>query len=367
MITHLDKVSFNFIILNGCRHNCNGCTVIKDNNPQISDSDYTSLIALFKEFKDKNVKVEELALGLTDFLSRSNRKELVNDTRLQHLFKEVDNLEINITCLVGKDDELRDMVDDINILPNHLKLELGVPFEYHLRDKDKYKNVLLSNINKLNTLLDNRLEQVRFQINYSQAKYIDQFGFDLESDGFINLLNQEMSDITFVDIALPDLNKNLKDINVRQSLLSTIRKSNDLIYNKLIDSINNKDINWPFPNEVIDTDVGIGLTYYGSELYLFTNVFDNFSTTNDFFKVYKPWTYDNLLRTINDITIKGIEFSTKTKDCSACPYLLKCSSKGTLGLMQVANYKECISLYPRLEPHLDEYRNLYVLKDNQWT
>lgn len=362
MFTKIKSISITYNILNGCRYSCTGCLQDKFNNDQITDQEYEELLFFYEDLKKNNVKIVELALGPTDFMSASNRTELMNDPRLMKLISYGRNLDVNFSCLDQNEDRLNELVNELKNLPKGTHIEFGIPYEFDKRFNQKYQKHLVKTIDILQGKLGNIIEDFQFTINYNHDEFVKQFKEELTQESFNEMIQRQIYPNAKVDLFLPELLKDLTDLNVRMSLRRSIDGANKFYIGRLEEDLRNGEATWHpviseegFPNSQ-------RINYYKGDFYLCVVVFDNALVIHPYLKVKKPWTYENLLNTVLELQERAFDYSLKTNHCSTCPHLWRCAPKGTITLMEIARYKDCITMLRGNEDLLSKHRDIVISK-----
>lgn len=340
----LEYVSFRYMILNGCRHHCSGCTQKRDENPPITDQDYIDLKNLYEDIIAHGGKIKEMVLTPTDFMSAANRTELMNDERLMELASYGEDFDVNLTCLDQDMHRIEDLVNDLNKLPKNVKLELGIPYEYAKRNNPKYQNHIVKTLEMLQERLNNHIYDIQFAVNYSAPTFESENKEELTLEGFKELMSREIYPGSKLDLALPDTNLDLRDLNVRSSLKKSLHGLNDLYVKIMEEDVEHNEITTVYARAMPGYTDSIALNYYDGELYLSAVSFDISFIREEIFRISKPWTYDSIILKISEVISDGLVYTEKTHDCQSCPHLINCAKVGTLSLMKIANYKDCISM-----------------------
>lgn len=358
MFTGIKNVSFKYAVLNGCRHHCSGCTQKKESNPQITDADFIALKTLYDDLLKHGVFIQEMALTPTDFMSASNRTELMDESRLIDLAAYGVDFDVNLTCLDQNKFMIADLTNDYNKLPRHIRLELGVPYEYAKRFNKKYQQHIVNTLNLLQDKLNNPITDIQFLVNYSEPTFYSENKEPLTSEGFNELVARNIYPGAKIDLALPDTNLNLKDLNVRAALRKSIDNLNRVYVDIMKDNLRDQHATTIYSRALPDVENCLAMNYYDGELYISAVAFDIVFIKDDLFKIDKPWSYESINNSLMRMTDRGFEYAEKTKDCLCCPHLPNCAIKGTLGLMELARYKDCVSMLRDNNDLIKEHQSL---------
>lgn len=334
-------LDFTLEITSGCRHNCSGCKVDKDDNELPSQEEFGKIIDYIKDLKRNNVALMNLAIGPTDILSYGPLEELGVNKQLQEISRMFLKVALNCSFLTPNLAEYSRLASFIeNLIPNGL-VKFTVPIEITKINNKKYIETIYNNIATLESMLTSvKISMVYVVINYDAL--IKEYS-QTDIDAIYNTSHLKLHKHTHTDFIIPHGRQNLRDPEVSASFLETIHSLNNLLlrtYATKSNDGNDFDLVELNTNEGEDWDV----IYRNGEMYLPPFIVEAFTSFDESFKIPKPWSYEATNDLDFDNNLRSIEIAISNNICGSCKHMAKCAERGVQMVMDIVNSDKCISV-----------------------
>lgn len=334
-------------VASGCRYNCTGCQVEKENNRIPTEAEFDRLDEMVASLKSNGMDATDLILGPTDILSADNREEFMSHPRMAKLASNFRRLLVN-TAFLSKDEAdyvwLADKVS--KMIPGGTVCSVS-PFEIKHLYNEKYIEVLKK---RIVTFRDNLVN-----IDYPKVYTTVAVNFD----DYLPLGQQTIRDARVIklhsyangDLILPHGRKGFKTAQD----IEDFHKSVDLLTDAILTSTHvsrttdsaSPDLNEFRPGE----GTGASLSFRNGSLYFRPFLVEAFDIFHPRFQMSDEWNFEGVYEHHEERIIKGLTYASEVKDCSDCPMSYKCAERGALAIMEHTGRKTCITgakRYPEL-------------------
>lgn len=327
-------IDFNLELLRGCKWNCTGCNIAKEEQDGFLEGDFDRLMRLFADLQQNHHILSNIAITPTDFMVAQNSKKILT-MELRPMFEMFGAVTLNSTFLEERE-LIAEWADILRPLLKGLTLKFSVPVEPEHYEKQKYMDIILGNIDYMLSMLPETKYTKTYLVGnlYEYKKFSD---FEFYSKDFHNRWNGGHLDLVITEGRLP-----LHDINSRARLRNIIRFQNDL-YDRTVEKRNFKDINFTYGklHEGGDKDY----VYKNGRIYAPVFVGEPLIVFEDSYSLGREieWTTDNLVHFENQMTVESLEYLEETNECNTCEYANLCVARGLTKLMKTLHVKDCFA------------------------
>lgn len=336
-------IDFTVEVLHGCKWNCAGCNVGKNEQNGFLEGDRDRLLSLFADLKANHHILSNFAIGPTDFMTADNGREMLIETQpMMDMFAAV-TLQ---TAFLEKPDQIVQWAEFLRPILAGREVKFAVPLDPRHYKNRKFFETILSN----RDLLVSLLPETKYTKTYLIGNLVEYR--DYNADPFNNdkitfeeysELFHEASNGNHLDLVIANGRSPLTDLNNREALKSVVRYQNRL-YNEAIQTEASKtNVNFTYGklHEGFDKDY----IYKNGSIYspVFAGeplvVFEpDYGLSNDV-----EWTTASLIDYENDFMVESLEYLERTTQCSSCEFAHVCAGRGILKLMKTLRVTDCFA------------------------
>ena len=316
--THLDvKVNLTLDILEGCIHNCSGCYVNKRGN-SVEDDVLIRIPKIQDMFNNSGIRFSSLIIGPTDIFGSGNALEVVKNKHIRQAISNCTTVEMVSTLDIVSDE----IINEFNSIPKKDGFMYG--FQIAI---DPY-NYDISDLKRKVELLNKFTDPLNFYIVFNMAlEKVD-----------IEKISREVKDElnSFIEF-LPSYQRfSRKSVHTDMIEAWKKRLSDYENQDKSIISMTIRDKQQGGPYE-------LNYSLYKGKFYSVPFVYDNAIIPTDKFLIkgddIKDWTD---IKT--NLYLDGLEYISKTDECSNCSRREVCLNKHVLNYMEHYGITQCV--YP---------------------
>lgn len=347
MLTENQLLELTFDISSGCRHNCTGCHVIKEQARMPTSEEWKQLFTLVDDCQSKGIEIAEITLGPTDLLTATNREEIFNSPEVAKLCSKFKVINYNITCLLHDEEPYIWMAKQISKLGKGKFNYLFIPVEpAHIYNKF-YMNTLRYRIGLLmdNLEQDVIIEQVVPVMNINkQVVFNKKTGEGMTRKLYDDFYDMNLWGPSYFDFGI-HYGRNGMDKQSANDFIDTIQITNDVrlpVYEELrIRTASN-------PHEDFLTEInpneGIKWNLYWTEgkMYKKVHVGELVAICDEAFRIpLTTWTKEDLEQCLLKMYTEQLTFGEQIDDCAHCPFVVNCALAGRFKMMEIAETERC--------------------------
>lgn len=337
-------------ILQGCRHDCMGCAIDRDNIQYPTDNEWVRLEQLLDSFVENDQILYHLNIGATDVISANNREQLFNDPHFKRIAPRFIKHSFTCSFLSPRHEDYVALARDIeSVIPNGV-MRFQIPFEAKHIDNPKY----IETISKHMKWLKDEFTTVDFpkvlcaiifdsENTYSyeeKEKLSKQFVNHAKSLKLLDGIEVEM------DFNFPHARRSLDDIMNAHKFVRSVKYLNNTMVS-LMDDIAAAGGECPYDWRVRDYLSNEGLSwdtlYLNGELYLRPFLLESVTAIDDVFKINGEWSYSSFYHDRQEKLVKQYTYAHTVPDCVGCEFMSLCSHRGVHAVMERLGLTECFS------------------------
>lgn len=331
-------------VTQGCRHNCTGCQVDRENNRLPTDEEYDRLEAMVVDLKNNQVIPADFIIGPTDIMTSTNREECLENPRLKQLLSHYRKLVLNCAFLWKNKEDYLWLAKTIDwLIPGGL-VKLTVPFEVSQLQNQKYIAKIRERISWVDEALTSaKISKVYCAVNFDACIVFDrENGTSLTEDLIDKTYHVKLFHDTNVDFILPHGRVGFEDLMNRQNFINSTHRLNRLLLD-VMDRYQGKGTG-PTANE-LQSHEGLGwdTVFRNGDLYLRAFLVEPFASFEEEFRVKGSWDFAGFYNHRQEQLIDQLNYAQKTDDCMTCQHLGLCAERGVHSIMKIASIDECIS------------------------
>jgi len=329
-------------VLSGCDHGCLGCFVNKNIDKSMNQQILDRAKELADGVKRTGLNLREFVIGPTDFFTANNTKEILNNQTIQEIMREHVGARIAAPAkfdlaTMEKVKEIFSILDDENKFRRDMIIEFIMPISKidQMLDDDQYFNDVM--------------EKIEFFKNETPKKM--DWSWTLQAS---NVVGKKIDKETYNRIIQKSLNEYETIVEMNPAFS---RAPSTFIQKRNLDSWNE------FLGKVIDEDNAYNATMSMANLYCNSINFIGLTvipgkdgpTTHlnvmlheqAFFLQNKNLdvtglSFEEILERKNQLVTKGINKSSKVKDCSNCKYSVACASRLIFEAQETLGIDGCV-------------------------
>lgn len=329
-------------VLSGCDHGCLGCFVNKNIDKSMNQQILDRAKELADGVKRTGLNLREFVIGPTDFFTANNTKEILNNQTVQEIMREHVGARIAAPAkfdlaTMEKVKEIFSILDDENKFRRDMIIEFIMPISKidQMLDDDQYFNDVM--------------EKIEFFKNETPKKM--DWSWTLQAS---NVVGKKIDKETYNRIIQKSLNEYETIVEMNPAFS---RAPSTFIQKRNLDSWNE------FLGKVIDEDNAYNATMSMANLYCNSINFIGLTvipgkdgpTTHlnvmlheqAFFLQNKNLdvtglSFEEILERKNQLVTKGINKSSKVKDCSNCKYSVACASRLIFEAQETLGIDGCV-------------------------
>lgn len=324
-------IFLNLDLLNGCEFSCDGCFVNKGINSHDLERDLQTVAAIADQINESHYHLEEIALGPTDFFSSKNIRDILKSPDFKRLFKNPQTKFVMTSTLKVGVDSMKEKLKLLEESIGHLDIDLLIAI-----DMDEFLNTpgfIESLKERWSILEESSLEfDPAFQINIHPSELIKSDPQNLTR--LAELIKHEFNTIlefnpSILRVKHRKLNENLG------FWMNTMRENQKSDPQKFTYTMLNKSHNGM--NSLV-------LNFKNNDFYICPFIYENVFSYEEAFKISKKgseYSLDDLIGEKEEYLVKQFNYSTQTKHCGDCEYLISCSYKNVLTFMEANKISQC--------------------------
>lgn len=337
-------IDFTMEIASGCRHNCSGCMVEKEDNRFPNMEDFDRIDAMLSSFEDAELEMLNFILGPTDILSSENKDAILEHPRIKSIAQRFLKTTLNCAFLDPKPAVYEKLARQVEaLIPNGL-LKFTVPFEVRHIDNPVY----IDGIRKRVAYFESCLKTVKITRVYSVVNFEESIandakrGFTLTHDILTRAYHVDLHPTSHSDFILPHGRDSLRDPVNRERFLTSLHHLNGLlIESRKAANARNEHF------EIVELQMNEGedwdVVYRNGEMYVPPFIVEAFSSFEPEHRVDGPWSFENIFAQEEEGMFECITLAQSNGVCDGCEFVAKCAERGVQKVMEITNAQTCIS------------------------
>ena len=341
-----DAVKFDVLIqmevLAGCEQGCLGCFVDKAIDPVSNQQIIDRAKELADGVKRTGLNLREFVIGPTDLFSAKNTKEVLNNPVVQQIMREHTGARIASPAKFDKAPmekvrEIFDILDDENKFRRDMIIEFIMPIgriNEMLDDDDYYKSVM----EKVEFFKNDTPKQMDWSWTLQASNVV---GKQIDKEKYKRLVKRSVEDFGTIMEMNPAFSRAPNQLVQRNNLFGWNK-----FLSSVIDEESSKEAVMSMANLYCNSINFVGITIVPGENGPTTHL-NVMLHEQAFFLQNKNLdvtglTFEEILQRKNELVTKGINRSSKVKDCQDCQYAVACANRLVFEAQESLNVNGCV-------------------------
>ena len=341
-----DAVKFDVLIqmevLAGCEQGCLGCFVDKAIDPVSNQQIIDRAKELADGVKRTGLNLREFVIGPTDLFSAKNSKEVLNNPVVQQIMREHTGARIASPAKFDKASmekvrEIFNILDDDDKFRRDMIIEFIMPIgriNEMLDDDDYYKSVM----EKVEFFKNDTPKQMDWSWTLQASNVV---GKQIDKEKYKRLVKRSVEDFGTIMEMNPAFSRAPNQLVQRNNLFGWNK-----FLSSVIDEESSKEAVMSMANLYCNSINFVGLTIVPGENGPTTHL-NVMLHEQAFFLQNKNLdvtglTFEEILQRKNELVTKGINRSSKVKDCQDCQYAVACANRLVFEAQESLNVNGCV-------------------------
>lgn len=341
-----DAVKFDVLIqmevLAGCEQGCLGCFVDKAIDPVSNQQIIDRAKELADGVKRTGLNLREFVIGPTDLFSAKNTKEVLNNPVVQQIMREHTGARIASPAKFDKASmekvrEIFNILDDDDKFRRDMIIEFIMPIgriNEMLDDDDYYKSVM----EKVEFFKNDTPKQMDWSWTLQASNVV---GKQIDKEKYKRLVKRSVEDFGTIMEMNPAFSRAPNQLVQRNNLFGWNK-----FLSSVIDEESSKEAVMSMANLYCNSINFVGLTIVPGENGPTTHL-NVMLHEQAFFLQNKNLdvtglTFEEILQRKNELVTKGINRSSKVKDCQDCQYAVACANRLVFEAQESLNVNGCV-------------------------
>lgn len=341
-----DAVKFDVLIqmevLAGCEQGCLGCFVDKAIDPVSNQQIIDRAKELADGVKRTGLNLREFVIGPTDLFSAKNTKEVLNNPVVQQIMREHTGARIASPAKFDKASmdkvkEIFNILDDDDKFRRDMIIEFIMPIgriNEMLEDDDYYKSVM----EKVEFFKNDTPKQMDWSWTLQASNVV---GKQIDKEKYKRLVKRSVEDFGTIMEMNPAFSRAPNQLVQRNNLFGWNK-----FLSSVIDEESSKEAVMSMANLYCNSINFVGLTIVPGENGPTTHL-NVMLHEQAFFLQNKNLdvtglTFEEILQRKNELVTKGINRSSKVKDCQDCQYAVACANRLVFEAQESLNVHGCV-------------------------
>lgn len=329
-------------VLAGCDHGCLGCFVDKNIDPAMNQMIIDRAKELTDGVKRTGLNLREFVIGPTDFFTAENTESVLNNSVVQEIMREHTGARIAAPAKfdkvsMDKLEHIFSILDDEDKYRKEMIIEFIMPIGRvgEMLDDDDYFDEVMR---KVEFFKNDTPKQMDWSWTLQASNVV---GKKIDKETYNRIIDKSVNEYNTIVEMNPAFSR------ARSQL---IKRSNLFAWNnflgKVIDEDNANKTVMSMANLYCNSINFIGLTIVPGENGPTTHL-NVMLHEQAFFLDNKNLdvtglTFEEILQRKNELVTKGINKSSKVKDCSDCQYAVACASRLIFEAQDSLNIDGCV-------------------------
>ena len=329
-------------VLAGCEQGCLGCFVDKAIDPVSNQQIIDRAKELADGVKRTGLNLREFVIGPTDLFSAKNTKEVLNNPVVQQIMREHTGARIASPAKFDKASmekvrEIFNILDDDDKFRRDMIIEFIMPIgriNEMLDDDDYYKSVM----EKVEFFKNDTPKQMDWSWTLQASNVV---GKQIDKEKYKRLVKRSVEDFGTIMEMNPAFSRAPNQLVQRNNLFGWNK-----FLSSVIDEESSKEAVMSMANLYCNSINFVGLTIVPGENGPTTHL-NVMLHEQAFFLQNKNLdvtglTFEEILQRKNELVTKGINRSSKVKDCQDCQYAVACANRLVFEAQESLNVNGCV-------------------------
>ena len=329
-------------VLAGCDHGCLGCFVDKNIDPDMNQAIINRAKELADGVKRTGLNLREFVIGPTDFFTAENTKSVLNNSVVQDIMREHTGARIAAPAKFDKVsmDKLKEIfavLDDEDKYRREMIIEFIMPIGRvaEMLDDDDYYNEVMK---KVEFFKNETPKQMDWSWTLQASNVV---GKKIDKETYNRIIDKSVNEYETIVEMNPAFSRARNQIIKRNNLFAW----NDFL-GKVVDEDNASETVMSMANLYCNSINFVGLTIVPGENGPTTHL-NVMLHEQAFFLENKNLdvtglSFEEILQRKNELIAKGINKSTKVKDCSDCQFAIACANRLVFEAQESLNVNGCV-------------------------
>ena len=345
-LTPSDATKFDVLIqmevLAGCNHGCLGCFVDKNIDPAMNQQIIDRAKELADGVKRTGLNLREFVIGPTDFFTAKNTESVLNNSVVQEIMREHTGARIAAPAkfdlaTMDKVKEIFAVLDDEDKYRREMIIEFIMPIgrvDQMLNDDEYFNNVM----EKVEFFKNNTPKQMDWSWTLQASNVV---GRKIDKETYNKIIQKSVNEYETIVEMNPAFSRANSQLIQRKNLFGW----NDFL-GRVIDKDNAQETVMSMANLYCNSINFVGLTIVPGENGPTTHL-NVMLHEQAFFLGNKNLdvtglTFEQILDRKNELVTKGINRSSKVKDCSDCKFAIACANRLVFEAQESLNIDGCV-------------------------
>lgn len=329
-------------VLAGCNHGCLGCFVDKNIDPAMNQQIIDRAKELADGVKRTGLNLREFVIGPTDFFTATNTESVLNNPTVQEIMREHTGARIAAPAkfdlaTMERVQEIFNILDDEDKFRREMIIEFIMPISRvgQMLDDDEYYNEVMR---KVEFFKNNTPKQMDWSWTLQASNVV---GKKIDKETYNRIIQRSVNDYETIVEMNPAFSRANSEIVQRKNLFSW----NEFL-GKVIDEDNASETVMSMAHLYCNSINFIGITIVPGENGPTTHL-NVMLHEQAFFLKNKNLdvtglTFEQILDRKNELVTKGINKSSKVKDCSDCKFAVACANRLVFEAQESLNVNGCV-------------------------
>jgi len=329
-------------VLAGCDHGCLGCFVDKNIDPDMNQAIINRAKELADGVKRTGLNLREFVIGPTDFFTAENTKAVLNNSAVQDIMREHTGARIASPAKFDKVSmeklkEIFAVLDDEDKYRRDMIIEFIMPIgrvAEMLEDDDYYNEVM----KKVEFFKNDTPKQMDWSWTLQASNVV---GKKIDKETYNRIIDKSVNEYETIVEMNPAFSRARNQLIKRHNLFAW----NDFL-GKVVDKDNASETVMSMANLYCNSINFIGLTVVPGENGPTTHL-NVMLHEQAFFLENKNLdvtglSFEEILQRKNELVLKGINKSSRVKDCSDCQFAIACANRLVFEAQDSLNVNGCV-------------------------
>ena len=329
-------------VLSGCEQGCLGCFVDKAIDPEVNQQIIDRAKELADGVKRVGGNLREFVIGPTDLFSAKNTKDILTNPTVQAIMREHTGARIASPAKFDKASmekvrEIFAILDDLDAYRRDMVIEFIMPVGRinEMLDDDEYYNSVMEKVE----FFKNETPKMMDWSWTLQASNV--VGKQIDKEKYNRMIRRSYNDYGTIVEMNPAFARAPNQIIQRNNLFAWNR-----FLESVIDDENSKEAVMSMANLYCNSINFVGITIvpgeHGPTTHLNVMLHEQaFFLSNKNLDV-TGLSFEEILQRKNELITKGINRSSKVKDCSDCKFAIACANRLVFEAQESLNIDGCV-------------------------
>ena len=329
-------------VLAGCDHGCLGCFVDKNIDPDMNQAIINRAKELADGVKRTGLNLREFVIGPTDFFTAENTKAVLNNSAVQDIMREHTGARIAAPAKFDKVSmeklkEIFAVLDDEDKYRRDMIIEFIMPIGrvHEMLDDDDYYDEVMK---KVEFFKNDTPKQMDWSWTLQASNVV---GKKIDKETYNRIIDKSVNEYETIVEMNPAFSRARNQLIKRHNLFAW----NDFL-GKVVDEDNASDTVMSMANLYCNSINFIGLTVVPGENGPTTHL-NVMLHEQAFFLENKNLdvtglSFEEILQRKNELVLKGINKSSRVKDCSDCQFAIACANRLVFEAQDSLNVNGCV-------------------------